>query len=45
MTGEKGYSMIRASHGVACGSWYYEVVITDMAQDTASRMGWSQALG
>ena len=25
VTGEKGYSMVRATHGINCGGWYYEV--------------------
>lgn len=45
VTGEKGYSMIRATHGVKYGSWYYEVTIADMPSETAVRMGWSQSLG
>ncbi|MGH0175704.1 UNVERIFIED_CONTAM: hypothetical protein FKN15_015623 [Acipenser sinensis] len=27
VTGEKGYSMVRASHGVRKGSWYFEALI------------------
>ncbi|XP_018617919.1 set1/Ash2 histone methyltransferase complex subunit ASH2 isoform X1 [Scleropages formosus] len=45
VTGEKGYSMVRASHGVRKGSWFFEVSIDDMPPDTASRLGWSQPLG
>ena len=45
VTGEKGYSMIRAPNGINNGSWYYEVTITEMPSDTAARVGWSQALG
>ncbi|KAM9456512.1 set1/Ash2 histone methyltransferase complex subunit ASH2 isoform 2-T2 [Clarias gariepinus] len=45
VTGEKGYSMVRASHGVRKGSWYFEVTIDDMPTDTAARLGWSQPLG
>ncbi|XP_068130705.1 set1/Ash2 histone methyltransferase complex subunit ASH2 [Hyperolius riggenbachi] len=43
--GEKGYSMVRASHGVRKGSWYFEIFIDDMPPETAARLGWSQALG
>ncbi|CAH2275224.1 set1 Ash2 histone methyltransferase complex subunit ASH2 isoform X2 [Pelobates cultripes] len=43
--GEKGYSMVRASHGVRKGSWYFEIFIDEMPPDTAARLGWSQALG
>ncbi|MGH0173362.1 UNVERIFIED_CONTAM: hypothetical protein FKN15_065161 [Acipenser sinensis] len=45
VTGEKGYSMVRASHGVRKGSWYFEVTVDEMPPDTASRLGWSQPLG
>ncbi|XP_063787686.1 set1/Ash2 histone methyltransferase complex subunit ASH2 isoform X2 [Pseudophryne corroboree] len=43
--GEKGYSMVRASHGVRKGAWYFEIFIDEMPPDTAARLGWSQALG
>ncbi|KAM5172737.1 set1/Ash2 histone methyltransferase complex subunit ASH2 [Mantella aurantiaca] len=43
--GEKGYSMVRASHGVRKGAWYFEIFIDDMPSETAARLGWSQALG
>ncbi|KAI5624429.1 set1/Ash2 histone methyltransferase complex subunit ASH2 isoform X1, partial [Silurus asotus] len=45
VTGEKGYSMVRASHGVRKGAWYFEVTIDEMPADTAARLGWSQPLG
>ncbi|XP_072227724.1 set1/Ash2 histone methyltransferase complex subunit ASH2 isoform X2 [Leuresthes tenuis] len=45
VTGEKGYSMVRASHGVRKGAWYFEVSVDDMPPDTAARLGWSQPLG
>uniref|UniRef100_A0A672ZRU1 Ash2 like, histone lysine methyltransferase complex subunit n=1 Tax=Sphaeramia orbicularis TaxID=375764 RepID=A0A672ZRU1_9TELE len=45
VTGEKGYSMVRASHGVRKGSWFFEVSIDDMPPETAARLGWSQPLG
>lgn len=45
VTGEKGYSMIRGSHGVSHGNWYFEIKVDDMPSDTAARMGWSLALG
>lgn len=45
VTGEKGYSMVRASHGVRKGCWYFEVSVEDMPPDTAARLGWSQPLG
>ncbi|XP_048248232.1 set1/Ash2 histone methyltransferase complex subunit ASH2-like isoform X1 [Haliotis rufescens] len=45
VTGEKGYSMIRSTHGVQCGRWYFEARITDMPPESAVRIGWSQSLG
>jgi hypothetical protein len=45
VVGEKGYSMVRASHGVRKGAWYFEVTVDDMPPDTAARLGWSQPLG
>ncbi|XP_059169038.1 set1/Ash2 histone methyltransferase complex subunit ASH2-like isoform X2 [Physella acuta] len=45
VTGEKGYSMIRASHGVNHGNWYFEVQVVDMQNEAASRIGWSLSLG
>lgn len=45
-TGEKGYCMVRASHGVSLGTWFYEVHVDDLASvpDCALRLGWSQSL-
>ncbi|KAK9395153.1 set1/Ash2 histone methyltransferase complex subunit ASH2 [Crotalus adamanteus] len=43
--GEKGYSMVRASHGVRKGAWYFEISVDEMPPDTAARLGWSQPLG
>ncbi|XP_039378724.1 set1/Ash2 histone methyltransferase complex subunit ASH2 isoform X1 [Mauremys reevesii] len=43
--GEKGYSMVRASHGVRKGDWYFEISVDEMPPDTAARLGWSQPLG
>uniref|UniRef100_A0A8C3AEW2 Set1/Ash2 histone methyltransferase complex subunit ASH2 n=1 Tax=Cyclopterus lumpus TaxID=8103 RepID=A0A8C3AEW2_CYCLU len=45
VTGEKGYSMVRASHGIRKGSWFFEVTVEEMPPDTAARLGWSQPLG
>jgi Set1/Ash2 histone methyltransferase complex subunit ASH2 len=42
--GEKGYSMIRASHGVSHGTWYFEVNIKEMPNGSALRIGWAQKL-
>lgn len=43
--GEKGYCMIRATHGVNRGTWYYECTIEEMSEGAAARLGWSQSLG
>merc|ERR1739838_1099224 len=43
-TGEKGYALLRASHSVTKGSWYYEVTVKQMPTGSASRIGWSQQL-
>ncbi|KAF6039589.1 ASH2L [Bugula neritina] len=45
VVGDKGYSLVRATHGVNRGSWYFEVNIDDMPVDSATRIGWSQHLG
>lgn len=50
VTGDKGYSMIRATHSVNRGKFYYEVIIDRMRTDTkvsqnqmnAARIGWGQ---
>ena len=44
VTGEKGYSMIRATHPVSHGSWYFEVTIKEKPGDSALRVGWAQKL-
>lgn len=31
--------------GVRRGAWYFEVLIEEMPQDSATRIGWSQSLG
>ncbi|VDK35592.1 unnamed protein product [Taenia asiatica] len=45
VTGEKGYSMTRATHSVHTGTWYYEATITDHPEGSATRIGWSQLMG
>merc|ERR1712168_887929 len=40
--GSKGYCMVRASHGVNLGSWYFEVTVKDLGENSAVRIGWSQ---
>ncbi|XP_063912714.1 set1/Ash2 histone methyltransferase complex subunit ASH2 isoform X2 [Zophobas morio] len=41
-TGEKGYSTVRATHGVTKGTWYWEATIEEMPEGAATRMGWGQ---
>ena len=31
--------------GVRRGSWYFEVTLDEMPENTATRLGWSQMLG
>lgn len=45
VTGEKGYSMVRASHGMNRGTFFYEVYINKMPENTAARIGWGQRYG
>lgn len=48
LTGDKGYCTARATHGVAAGTWYYEVTILEPETPTPSRplghtrIGWAQ---
>ncbi|KAG9511013.1 Set1/Ash2 histone methyltransferase complex subunit ASH2, partial [Fragariocoptes setiger] len=42
VTGEKGYCMIRATHSVNRGKWYYEATIESMPALSATRIGWGQ---
>ncbi|CAB3221102.1 unnamed protein product [Arctia plantaginis] len=42
VTGEKGYCMVRATHGVSMGNWYFEVCIEEMPEGTATRLGWGR---
>lgn len=44
ITGDKGYSMIRSTHGVAHGAWFFEAIITDKPSNSATRIGWAQKL-
>lgn len=37
--------MVRASHGVRKGAWYFEISVDEMPPETAARLGWSQPLG
>ncbi|XP_018314411.1 set1/Ash2 histone methyltransferase complex subunit ASH2 isoform X1 [Mycetomoellerius zeteki] len=42
VTGEKGYCMIRATHSVSRGTWYWEATIEEMPEGSATRLGWGQ---
>jgi len=44
VSGEKGYSMVRGTHGVAHGRWYFEVAIKEKPSNSAVRIGWAQQL-
>ena len=41
----EGYCMIRGTHGVKLGVWYFEVLVLNMPENSACRIGWSQQLG
>ena len=43
--GEKGYSMVRGTHGVRKGNWYYEVELLSLPtnNDSTVRVGFAQA--
>ncbi|KAF5276970.1 hypothetical protein FQR65_LT16110 [Abscondita terminalis] len=42
VTGEKGYCMVRATHWVNRGCWYWEATVEEMPEGSAIRMGWGQ---
>jgi len=42
--GHKGYSAVRATHGVSRGTWYYEATIVEQPQGAHCRLGWGQEL-
>ncbi|KRY29420.1 Set1/Ash2 histone methyltransferase complex subunit ASH2 [Trichinella spiralis] len=44
-TGERGYSVIRGTHGVSRGTWFYEVRVVNQPKDSHARIGWSQPFG
>lgn len=41
VVGFKGYNMLRATHYVEKGDWYFEVKVLDHPPNSAFRMGWS----
>ena len=45
VTGEKGYSSIRANYGVNKGNWYFEITVTSLPEGSALRLGWCQPYG
>ncbi|XP_060524344.1 set1/Ash2 histone methyltransferase complex subunit ASH2 isoform X2 [Cylas formicarius] len=42
VTGDKGYSTVRATHCVTKGIWYWEATIEEMPEGSATRLGWGQ---
>ncbi|CAH0763569.1 unnamed protein product [Diatraea saccharalis] len=42
VTGEKGYCMVRATHGVSLGCWYWEACVEEMPEGAATRLGWGR---
>ena len=36
--GEKGYSLVRGTHGIRKGKWYFEVKLLSMPADSAVRV-------
>ncbi|CAH2070954.1 unnamed protein product, partial [Iphiclides podalirius] len=42
VTGEKGYCMVRATHGVSRGAWYWEASVEEMPEGAAARLGWGR---
>ena len=45
VTGDKGYSMVRATHGVNRGTWYFELTLNQQPEGSHTRLGWSHHLG
>ncbi|KAM8704008.1 hypothetical protein ACLKA7_008607 [Drosophila subpalustris] len=45
VTGERGYSQVRATHSVNRGRWYYEITIEEMPEGAATRIGWGREYG
>lgn len=42
VTGERGYGMVRATHSVNIGCWYFEISIVEMPEGSATRLGWGR---
>jgi Set1/Ash2 histone methyltransferase complex subunit ASH2 len=45
VTGFEGYSVVRATHGVSQGTFYFEVNFYSQPVNSHVRIGWSQSLG
>lgn len=46
VTGTKGFRMVRASHGVSNGTWYWEcTVLSPETKEGHCRLGWSRRTG
>jgi hypothetical protein len=45
VTGFEGYSVVRATHPVTRGRWYFEVEFLSQPPQSHIRIGWSQSLG
>lgn len=43
--GRAGYSMVRATHGVDNGRYFFEVTILELPADSALRIGWATKYG
>ena len=44
MTGDKGYCMVRATHCVRRGTWYWEATVTAQPEGAHCRIGWGGPL-
>lgn len=45
VTGEKGYCMVRGTHSVSRGAWYFELRVEELPEGAAVRVGWGQEGG
>ncbi|XP_048479107.1 set1/Ash2 histone methyltransferase complex subunit ASH2 isoform X3 [Plutella xylostella] len=41
-TGDRGYCMLRATHGVQRGAWYWEASVEELPEGAAARLGWGR---
>ncbi|GBP93538.1 hypothetical protein EVAR_29556_1 [Eumeta japonica] len=42
VTGDRGYCMVRATHGVSRGAWYWEATVEELPEGAAARLGWGR---